>query len=479
MPPFDRICRAITLLGVSFVVLTAPWFFGAWEQWWFWPFVAAIFLGTLGFAGTMIASSWADRAKGGTHARSLKMLGVLAFLPFLIYAFVRCLQAEVFMDAERSLLLHLTAWLLAIQILFVFSRKQAHLLFQLLLADLCLLGLYGLINHELTGSRLVLWCEGYPQYQGRLTGTYYCPDHFAGVMELAFCLCLAPLLSRGLGWRWRVWPGLLASIALVAVVLSKSRGGGLTILTVLATALVWGFSQWPIRIRWCLRVIVACLGMLALLLFVHFANDYMTRFKAYFGWDQAQGESLEDLRRAVVTRLDAVDRVQMAAAALRAWKTAPVFGIGPGMHQNLWRHFAASADGDRQAHKWPTHPNDTYHSYEVHNDWVQLLEEYGLVGFALFAVSAAIVFGVFLRDLRAQSRTLAAHGWQARGDEPHAFVLAGLLAMVCMGFHSLGDFNLQIPATTWILAAILGVAGAHVGEEAVMAGAPPSGGDEP
>jgi O-antigen ligase len=156
--------------------------------------------------------------------------------------------------------------------------------------------------------------------------------------------------------------------------------------------------------------------------------------------------------------------LQMAAAALRAWKTAPWFGIGPGMHQNLWPHFAATPDGDRATRRWPTHPNFAYHSYEVHSDWVQLLEEYGAAGFALFLLAAAACFGLLARDLRGQSRQLLENRWRCRGDEPHPFVLSALLAMVCMGFHSLGDFNLQIPATTWLLAAVLGIAGAHLGE---------------
>jgi len=41
-------------------------------------------------------------------------------------------------------------------------------------------------------------------------------------------------------------------------------------------------------------------------------------------------------------------------------------------------------------------------------------------------------------------------------------VLGGVLACVCMGFHSLGDFNLQIPATAWLLAAILAAPIAHM-----------------
>jgi len=33
--------------------------------------------------------------------------------------------------------------------------------------------------------------------------------------------------------------------------------------------------------------------------------------------------------------------------------------------------------------------------------------------------------------------------------------VTGLLALIAMAFHSLGDFNLQMPATTWMLAALV------------------------
>jgi O-antigen ligase len=265
-------------------------------------------------------------------------------------------------------------------------------------------------------------------------------------------------------WKWRTWSALLAVMALAIVVLSQSRGGGLTILAVLAAAFAWGFSQWPAQVRRYLRLTVALVGVLAVLLVMHLASAYVLRFKAYFGLDKAQGRPLAEARQVIAARLEAVDRVQMSAAALRAWRTAPWFGIGPGMHQNLWPHFAATADGDRRTHQWPKYPNFAYHSYEVHNDWAQLLEEYGAVGLFLFLVAAASVFGILASDLRAQARKLESNGWQTRGDEPHAFILPGLLAIVCMGIHSLGDFNLQIPATTWLLAAILGLAGSRLGE---------------
>jgi len=458
-----RILQLTSFGGVCLVVLLSPWLFGAWEQWWFWPFTALIFLSTLAFAGQLILSAAATDGAQDAPGRQVRVAVLLCAL-FTGYACVRFLQAEVFADAERNFLRFLTPLLLAAQVLFGFSRRQARWLFALLLADLCLLGLYGLINHALNGSRLVLGCERYAQYAGRLTGSYYCPDHFAGVMELALGLCLGLLLTRAAGRAWQTLAGLVAAIALTAIVWSKSRGAGLTVLVLLAAAAAWGLGQWPPIVRRRLRFAGAALALAALVLFVHLAPGYVTRFGAYFGWDQARGQPFAEKRRIVLTHLEGRDRPQMIAGALRAWRSSPramVFGIGPGMHQNLWPHFAASADGDRAAHKWPKYPNNTYHSYEVHSDWVQLLEEYGLVGLLLFLAAAAAAVAALLAELRRESRDLAERQWRPTGDLKHAVVLGALLGIAALGFHSLGDFNLQMPATVWLLGAIAALAGAE------------------
>ena len=125
------------------------------------------------------------------------------------------------------------------------------------------------------------------------------------------------------------------------------------------------------------------------------------------------------------------------------------------MHQNLWPHFAASADGDKDAGIRPTFTNHKFHSYEVHSDWLQLLEEYGILGFILFlmpffALSATLFLMVH------KSGTKRRHERLQRGSPiRHATLLGSALALVCMAFHSLGDFNLQIPAIGWGLGSII------------------------
>lgn len=225
----------------------------------------------------------------------------------------------------------------------------------------------------------------------------------------------------------------------------------MTVLVVAMAVFVWGFAQWPRRLRLWWRVFcVACLA-LALVVTAFWARGYVERFIGYWkGGGEDDGTisgRIEKLARVWRTS----SRGRMYGGALRAWSTSPIWGIGPGMHQNLWPHFAATQDGDREGGVWPSMPNYDFHSYEVHSDWLQLLEEYGIIGFILFTGGVAIGFGCLFKGLCSETALWRNTQWRGPGSDCFDIMLAGLLAAVAMAFHSLGDFNLQIPANTWLL----------------------------
>ena len=149
------------------------------------------------------------------------------------------------------------------------------------------------------------------------------------------------------------------------------------------------------------------------------------------------------------------DRGQYIGSALRAWRSNPVWGIGPGQHSNRWAEFEATPDGVRpdpdgpaNAFKRPRHADYAKHLYEVHSDWTQLLEEYGLVGLALFLLP----LGGVLWILYDRQRSVAA------GDGPalaRSLPLGALLYCIVLILHSFGDFSLQMPSIVWLLAFVL------------------------
>lgn len=438
----DRIQITAGFVCLCIPLLLGPWLFGAWEMWWFWPLMVFIFLATFSLAIRLLICARTRDTASTSYGRSNRAWWcVVSCIPFLGYALVRALTSEVFMDAERSFLLFLGPFLVGILVVFGLNRRLLKTLYVMIIVNLALLGIYGVVNHIATKSTWVLWLPGYPQYvaEVRATGSYFCPDHFSGIMELALCLCLGLLLDRQTRWWWKVGAGALSILALTGIVLSKSRGGGLTVLVIAAAALVWGFSQWNARERWMFRGLAAGCVLAALLAFGLLGRAYVERFGRWFAWEHIREKPLREMVAAVRTNFHKTSRGRMFGGAVRAWHTNPVFGIGAGMHQNLWPHFAASSDGNRRTGKWPSELNQDFWSDFVHNDWLQLLEEYGLLGLFLFLPPAFVVFYLLLR---------------ARSTH-YAPALGGILAFVCMAFHSLGDFNLQMPATGWIFAAIL------------------------
>ena len=467
MEILQKLLSAIGFGCLAATVLVAPWLFGAWEMWWFWLFALGLFFSTLCWALRLLLASAragdeADLREGGSGTLAGR-LALLFYLPFLAYACVRFVQAPVFMDAERSFLLFGTPVLIGLQVVLGFSRRQQRLLAQLVLLDLCLIGLYGIINYLADGGRYVMWEPAYPQYvtEQRASGCYYCPNHYAGALELAFGLAAALLVAGGTRARERIAAGLVAGVAATGVVFSKSRGGGVTILLIGLAVLVWGLVEYPRRVRWMVRGAGMLLMAIGVAVFCYAASGYMQRFRIWLGPDALTDAPRTELLARLVERLRVTDRGRMVAGAVRAWKTAPMIGIGPGMHQNLWPHVAASPDGSRDKGIWPSLLNNEFHSYEVHSDWVQLLEEYGIVGFVLFLGFAVATFAMFLKGLRRLKPGRGPPVTEGAGDAGAAMVLGGVFAWVAMGFHSLGDFNLQMPATVWLFAVITALALAH------------------
>lgn len=458
---FDRLLDWSSFAAASAATLAAPWFFGAWEQWWFWPFtcliLAASLLLVIRFATGSVPVPGALSSPGRSGAIAAGLWAC-----FLAYALARAAGADVFMDAERSFLLFLTPALLFAVIALGFSGRQLRTFFLLIIADLGALAAYGIVNHAKTGSSMVMWVRtAYIQYAGRASGSYYCPDHFSGIMELLLAISLAIILLRGRvevpfarkwgGLQARILAVPLAAAALAGIYISQSRGGLLAAAVVLGFAVLMCTAPLSSPARWAIRAAAAA-GACILLVWIWRANPApVRRFKEYVP-DSASSMTARQAADGIAGRLKDSPRYQMYSGALRAWAPAKWFGIGAGMHRHLWFRYAASPDGDRATGKWPSRPNAENHSMEVHSDWIQLLEEYGIVGFVLFGAFMA-AFVLFLsRGLR--------HG--------KADPLAGgaMLCLAAMAFHSLGDFNLQMPATTWMLAAILAVPSALVARSA-------------
>ena len=203
-------CRRLAFGLMGGVVVLAPWFYGAWEMWGFWPFVVVLCL-----VMALLGVGWllAPAVAASSFALGACERLALAFIPFLAYAVGRACFGVVWMDAERTVLLFVTPLLVGVVSQWGGTPAARRLLLGLIAVDLACLAVYGFANHLLTGSRYVLSAPGFSQYylDNRVTGTYFCPDHFSGIMEIAFCIGLA-FVVRGVGWGARGCGALLMGL---------------------------------------------------------------------------------------------------------------------------------------------------------------------------------------------------------------------------------------------------------------------------
>lgn len=528
----------LSFICICGVAILGPWAFSAWEMWWFWPIALLLFAGVL-FAGVgsiiemIINSSYGDTApeKGYFIFGKRKLIMLASMLPFVLYAVLRFVfhsdleHQFVYMDGERSLLLLTTPVILSITMLLVCTRKRLVWLCFAILINMLFIAIYSIINHYVTNDTLVLWFE-VPKsmwYGGRATGVFFCPNHLSAFMNFGIIFCVALLLTprkKGVALKEVLWLNILAAAILPfliwADVLTLSRGGMASLFVALVVGLsIFGFSNVKPLKRLGIISGVIISAVLLLVLIFSTENIIHERCKKHGFYrlmteksEQSFGERLHE------TFWYGFDRGWYIGSALRAWESNPVWGIGPGQHSSRWGEFAATPDGTREPFKAPKMRNDGYHLYEVHSDWTQLLEEYGIVGIVLFIIPMIIVMGGLinskrqaLKDLRTHSESHSSRRKYISENEtieaPHkqlseddsleengldedgvaeyhhhkrhrkhrkseygfatltnpveyklaaALPFAALLMCIAMIFHSLGDFSFQIPAIVWTFA---------------------------
>ncbi|CAN5402612.1 hypothetical protein BH20VER3_BH20VER3_01130 [soil metagenome] len=282
-------------------------------------------------------------------------------------------------------------------------------------------------------------------YGRRASGFYACPNHFAGLLEVVGVFCL----SFAFWSRWPIWAKLLVgyagAVCYAGLALTGSRGGYLSAATSLVVLAILSMSVLSRAGRTVFRRAVLGGGVFALL----FVGTL------YFGFKKS--DYLSDRAHNFIDTHNV--RLDLWRAAIAQWKLAPLLGTGSGTYLFYGRHF--------RTERVQLDP------VEVHNDYLQLLAEYGAVGGAAFLVflgahlwSGLAAFRRFgprrvMRSGRSLSNNLALN-------------LGAVGAVVAYLVHSVFDFNLHIPANVCLVALVFGfLANPGAGGETKEETAPP------
>ncbi len=265
-------------------------------------------------------------------------------------------------------------------------------------------------------------------YERRASGFYICPNHLAGLLEVVGVMGLSIVCWS----RWPIWSKMLigygTGICYVVLILTGSRGGYLsTVVSLVAFAF---FSLAILRrtrggLFWKISGAAALAGIILSLLVFYSIK------RSPFLTDRAQN-TFETTNM----------RVDLWKGALQQWKLQPIFGTGSGTFLYWGRFF--------RTERVQLDPVFT------HNDYLNLLSEYGAVG----ALGILLFLGIHLtRGTRSFARLGPKRVAVSQRVLSNALALnvGALAAVTSILVHSIFDFNLHIPANVLLMAFVFGI----------------------
>ena len=265
-------------------------------------------------------------------------------------------------------------------------------------------------------------------YGSRGSGFYICPNHLAGLLEVLGIFGMSIVCWS----RWPVWGKLLVGYATIAcyvgVILTGSRGG---YLSVAASFALFGVVSFSLLRSAGAKILLRLGGAGAIIAAILLASAVLVI---------SHSRDLSDRATNVVDKENM--RLDLWKAAIEQWKVSPIFGTGAGTYVIYGRMF--------RTERMQLDPIYT------HNDYLQLLAEYGLIGAALLALFLIVhIRNGFRHFARLGPRRIAASGQMP--SNALALNVGGLCAVAAYIVHSVFDFNLHIPANLLVMAFVFGI----------------------
>ncbi len=395
----------------------------AWLTFWFAgvnPREAGVGLGAIGLAGAL----WAIRIWAEPSHRFLLPPVTWAVAAFFGYAAWRCHSAPVpYWALQEVFLIGVCAIAFFISLHNLHRQETSGWVVNGLLIVGLLSSAYAIVQFT-QNSQKILWETQPLVYYKRFGATFVNPNHLAAFLIMLMPLALAQaFLGRG-GAVQKIVAGYAALVMLGGIAVTMSRGGWLGAAAAIALFSLWLLRRPQYRIPMAALMAVLCLGTVTFLV-------QSEKARARIDALTASGKKDSGLFRAWIWK--------------PAWQMATdhrLLGVGPGQFDTRF-----------PAYRTPTTPLSPQH---VHNEYLELLVEYGVVGACLVGAGlAAFGYGLY-RTSRHVERGSSDLG--VKQSNRTAFFAGGVAGLGGLGVHCLFDFNLHIPAiavTASILSGIL------------------------
>ena len=289
------------------------------------------------------------------------------------------------------------------------------------------------------GADVVLWLER-GSYFGRGSGTYFCPNHLAGLLEMALVILVAQFLIKRETNRtlqsvllWKLYSAAAVVVIGLGLFSTLSRGGWAAAAVALVVLLVLAEFARTVSSRLVIAIFASLVLIGALGWNVPQVRERIEQ-NVHFQLDYVPGDG--PVR--VVAGLSG--RYPMWRATMQIIHDHRWLGTGPGTWQ--WFHLRYRE------------PMFQLHPQFAHNDVLQLTSDYGVIGAGLVAAIFVCFFWQALRILR-----------RSESFPQRIFTTGTCAAVTAMIVHSLGDFNFHIPANALWIATLMGLTVAQRTEE--------------
>ncbi len=418
----DWWCERGILTLVLAVLIFAPLAFGAVYPWTF-LVVQILVIG--------VALLWAVRLWGGYKPKLLWPPLAWAVAAFVIYAVARYCTADIEYVARLELIRILVyAFLFLAVVSHLYNQDAAETISYTLTAVAVAASSYAVVQFLHHSNQVWNLIAPYP---GRASGTYICPNHFAGFLELVLPLPLAFLLAGRVSVVTRVVLAYAVLTILAGLAVTLSRGGWVAATAGIFLLLGFLLRHQNHRLRALLVLLVLLIG--GGFVSVHYLSKniaYMRRVAK----PNAEGPG----------EVDTAARLEMWVPAVQMWRDNFWFGVGPGLYDYRFREYRPEGIQQRPEH--------------AHNDYLELLADWGVVGGVIvFGGLGIFIFGLVKTwpHVRREETTFGT-GMSSR----YAFYLGAVSGLFALAVHSLVDFNLHIPANALTGVTVLALVASNV-----------------
>lgn len=402
-----------TLLYSTFgLLMFGPLAFGAVEPW----SIFVIEAGSVALALIWVAKQWVD---GEVHIRWNPL-----FLPMLAFAVLVLVQIVVHASAYRHDTISETLLYCAYGVLCFLSSQtlvrsaQARKIAVILAVYGFILAAMALLQGIAPNGKL-LWIRQ-PRLGGWIYGPYVNHNHYAGLMELLAPIPLVLALTRLAEDKERIAAGVGAAIMVATIFLSGSRGGMLAIVAEIAVLSIFLLREKKRTLRFAVAggaFLIVLIGMLT-----------------WLGGKELTSR-VTSISKESKTEISGGMRLSIDRDTYRMFREKPLLGWGLGNFPVVYPQFRSFYTN--------------FFVNQAHNDYLQLLAEMGILGFATMVWFLIVLFRNALPKIGS---------WMS--EVSGAVTLASILGLIGILVHSLVDFNLQIPANAALFYVLCTIAAA-------------------